>query len=184
MHSIISNHAAEFDSAIEHLKTELNAIRGNRAHPSMVEDIKAEVYGTEMRVKEIASITMPEPRVITIQPWDKAALKDIERALTKANLNVGIQNDGTVIRVTFPPLTEESRQQILKVLGQKLEHGRVQVRQIREKIREAITEAERSKEMTEDDRYKAQEDLDAFVGTYLDEVKSLGDRKEEEVMTV
>lgn len=184
MNQIITNHQKEFEATLEHLKTDLNSIRGNRAHPSLVEEIKIDVYGSEMRVKEIASITIPEPRVVVVQPWDKSVLKDLERVLAKADLNVGLQNDGAVLRLTLPPLTEESRQQILKVLGQKLEAGRVQLRQIREKIREAIVKAERENEITEDDRYKAQEDLDTFVGKYLEEIKTVGERKEAEVMTV
>ncbi len=184
MHPLITSHEEEFSGALEHLANELNSIRGNRAHPSLVEDVKVEVYGSEMRIKELASITIPEPRLIVVQPWDKSVLKDVERGLIKANLNVGVQNDGTVVRVTFPPLTEESRNQILKVLGQKLETGRVQVRQIREKIRETIVKAERDKEITEDDRYKAQEDLDQHVSSMLDRIKEMGERKEQEVMTV
>ncbi len=184
MSPIITQHEEEFKSALEHVSNELNGIRGNRAHPSLVEDLKVEVYGSEMRVKEIASITIPEPRVIVIQPWDKTVLKDVERGVVKANLNVGVQNDGAVVRVTFPTLTEESRNQILKVLGQKLEAGKVQVRQIREKVREAIVKAERDKDITEDDRYKAQEDLDQYVGELLERIKDMGERKEQEVMTV
>lgn len=184
MHPILLAREPEFQAAIEHFKTELNSIRGNRAHPSIVEDVKVEVYGSEMRLKELASITTPEPRVITIQPWDKNALKDIERSLQKADLNVGIQSDGIVVRVTFPPLTEESRQAILKVLGQKLEAGKVQVRHIREAARDAVLKAEKAKEMSEDDRYKAQEDLDELTKKYQEQLESLSQRKEEEVTTI
>lgn len=184
MHVLIEQQRPAFDAAIEHLKTELQSLRGNRATPSLVEEVKVEVYGSEMRLKEVASITVPEPRQIVVQPWDNSVLKDIERGLNAANLNMGIQNDGTVLRLTLPPLTTETRQAILKVLGEKLEHSRVQVRQIREKVREDIQKAEREKEMSEDDRFKAQEDLEAVVKGYVDDIKALGDRKSEEIMTV
>ena len=184
MMTIIVEHRAEFDKAIEHLKTELSSVRGNRATPSLVEDIKIEAYSSEMRLKELASLTVPEPRTIVVQPWDKSIIKDIERGLTKADLNVGLVNDGSAIRLNVPPLTEESRQQILKLLKQKLEAGRVQVRQIREKVREQILKGEKERTITEDDRFQAQKDLDELVKDYIDQIESLGDRKEEETMTV
>jgi ribosome recycling factor len=184
MSPLLIKHQEEFAAAIEHLKIELNSIRGNRASPSLVEDIKITAYGSEMRLKELASLSLPEPRIIVVQPWDKTVLKDIERGLNLADLNVGIQNDGTVLRLSFPPLTEETRQAIIKVLGQKLEAGRIQLRQIREKIREEIVKQEQAKEITEDDRYKAQEDLDELISKWQAQVKELGDKKEQEILTV
>src|SRR5262249_19693165 len=118
------------------------------------------------------------------QPWDKSVIKDIERSLTKANLNMGIQNDGVVLRLTLPPLTEESRQQMIKLLNQKLEAGRVNLRQVRERVREEIVKAERAKEITEDDRFKAQDELEDVVKKHLEEIKELGEAKEEELTTV
>ena len=163
MMQIIIEHKSEFDRAIEHLKTEFASVRSNRATPSLVEDIKIEAYGSEMRLKELASMTVPEARTIIVQPWDKTIIKDIERSLVKADLSVGIANDGTVIRLTFPPLTAETRQALLKVMNQKLEAARIQVRQIREKAREQIIKAEKEKTITEDDRFRAQKDLDELV---------------------
>src|SRR3989344_5507869 len=163
MMQIIIEHKSEFDRAIEHLKTEFASVRSNRATPSLVEELKIEAYGSEMRLKELASLTVPEARTIVVQPWDKTVIKDIERGLTKADLNVGIANDGAVIRLSFPPLTAETRQTLLKVLSQKLEAARVQVRQIREKTRERVIKAEKEKSITEDDRFQAQKDLDELV---------------------
>ena len=137
-----------------------------------------------MRLQEVASITIPEPRMIVVQPWDKTLLKDVERGLQEASLNLGITNDGTVLRLTLPALTAESRQALLKVLHQKLEAGRVQIRQLREKVREQIIKAERDKEISEDDRFKAQEDLEEFVKGYIEQVNTVGQRKEEEILTV
>ncbi|KKU48546.1 ribosome recycling factor [Candidatus Uhrbacteria bacterium RIFCSPLOWO2_12_FULL_46_10] len=184
MMQIIIEHKSEFDRAIEHLKTEFASVRSNRATPSLVEDIKIEAYGSEMRLKELASMTVPEARTIIVQPWDKTIIKDIERSLVKADLSVGIANDGTVIRLTFPPLTAETRQALLKVMNQKLEAARIQVRQIREKAREQIIKAEKEKTITEDDRFRAQKDLDELVKDYIDQIGVLGERKEEEILTV
>lgn len=184
MTPLIIEHKPEFDQAIEHLKTELSSIRSNRATPALVEELKVEAYGQVMRLKELASLTVPEARTIVVQPWDKNIIKDIERSLTKADLNVGIANDGAVIRLSFPPLTAESRQALLKVLSQKLEAARVQVRQIREKAREQIIKSEKEKTITEDDRFQAQKDLDELVKDYIDQIKVMGERKEEEITTI
>ncbi len=184
MSPLITEHEAEFEKAIEHLKNEIGTIRGNRANPGLVEEVKVEAYGSVMTLKELASITLAEPRVLAIQPWDKSVLKEIERGLNTADLNLGIVNDGTMIRISFPALTAESRQALLKVLGQKLEQARVQIRQIRDRVKERIIAAEREKEMSEDERYGAQEDLDELTKTYTEQVAAVGARKEEELLTV
>jgi ribosome recycling factor len=184
MSPLVTEHRLAFDKALEHLKLELQTIRSNRAHPSLVEDVKVAAYGSTSRLKELATITVPDPRTIQVQPWDKTILKDIERSLQEANLGLSVLNDGAVLRLTLPPLTSESRQALLKVLQQKLEAGRVQVRQIRERVREHIVKAERQKEIGEDDRYRAQEDLDEVAREYVEQVNALGSRKEEEITTV
>lgn len=181
---IINEHRPEFEQAVTHLKTELSSIRSNRATPALVEEIKIDAYGAEMRLKELASLTVPEPRTIVVQPWDQNVLKDIEKSLTKADLNMGIVNDGSVIRLNLPPLTAETRQALLKVLSQKLEVGKVQTRQIREKVRENIIRAEKDKVITEDDRFQAQKDLDELVKGYIDQISDIGRRKEEEITTI
>lgn len=181
---LVAGYRPAFEQAVEHLKGELNTIRGNRAHASLVEEVRVEAYGSELRLKEVATITIPEPRTIVVQPWDKTILKDIERSLAKADTGLAIVNDGAVVRLTLPPLTAESRQALTKVLHQKLEAGRVQLRQVREKARGAILQAERDKSLSEDDRFAAQEDLDELVRDYLAKVAELGERKEAEVMTV
>lgn len=184
MMPIVAEHKPEFDRAIEHLKTDLLSVRSNRATPSLVEDLKIEAYGSEMRLKELASLAVPEPRTIVVQPWDKTIIKDIEKSLAKADLNLGMANDGSIIRLNLPPLTEETRQALIKVLNQKLETGRVQIRQIREKVREQILKSEKEKKITEDDRFQAQKDLDELAKDYTDEINGLGKRKEEEITTI
>ncbi|MFA5954617.1 MAG: ribosome recycling factor [Patescibacteria group bacterium] len=184
MHQLITVSETDFENAIEHLQQELQTIRGNRAHPSLVENIKVSAYGSEMRLQELASVSVPEPRTIQVQPWDKGLLKDIERALGQAELNVSITNDGQLLHLTLPSLTQETRNSLLKVLGQKLEQGRVQVRQAREKTREAINKAEKAKEITEDDRFQAQKELDEFTRSYLDKIDGIGERKEKEITTI
>lgn len=184
MSAIVETHQQEFIDAVEHLKSELQSIRSNRATPSLVELIKVTAYGAEMKLLELASITVPEPRMIAVQPWDTGVVKDVERALNEANLNMGISNDGVVIRLTLPALTTETRQALAKVLNQKIETARIQIRQIREKIRAGIVGAERNKEITEDDRFAAEEELDNVVKKYIEQINELGERKEQDIMTV
>lgn len=184
MNKIVEQYRKDFDQAIEHLKHELQQIRGNRAHPSMIEDARLEVYGSQMTLKELGSITVPEQRQLVFQPWDKNVLKDAERALLASNLNAGVTNDGDVIRITLPALTNETRQQLLKVLGQKLEQTRVQIRQIREDIRSKLNAAEKNKEISEDEKFSAQEDVEEVVKDYTQQIKDLGDSKEVEITTV
>lgn len=184
MHSIVQAHQDDFKKAIEHLQHELQQIRGNRAHPTMIEDARVEAYGSTMTLKELGSITVPEQRQLLFQAWDKNILKDVERALIASNLNAGISNDGEVIRVTLPALTNETRQQLLKILGQKLEDAKVRLRKVREEVRNALAAAEKAKEISEDEKFAAQEDVEAVVKQYMDEVKSLGDDKETEITTV
>lgn len=184
MNTLVADHESDLALAVEHVRAELQTIRGNRAHPSLVEDVRVPAYGSEMRLKELATISVPDPRTILVQPWDKGLLKDLERGLREASLNLGVTNDGAVVRLALPPLTEETRQALLKVLSAKCEAGRVQVRQIREKIRESIIKAERDKAISEDERYAAQDDLEEVVRRYIDEIKTLGERKHEEIMTV
>jgi len=184
MHALISKQQEDLEHAIEYLQQDLQTIRGNRAHPSLVEGIKVLAYGSEMRLQELASVSVPEPRTIQVQPWDKGLLKDIERTLNQADLNVGIKNDGQLLHLTLPSLTQETRMNLLKVLGQKLEQGRVQVRQVRERIKESIQRAEKAKEITEDDRFDAIKELDELTRQYLGKIEDIGNRKEKEINTI
>jgi ribosome recycling factor len=185
MHKIIESHKVAFNKAIDHLKHELQQIRGNRAHASMIEDIKVEAYGgSRMALKELGSITVPEQRQLVFQPWDKNVLKEVERILLASNLNAGIANDGEVLRLTLPTLTNETRQQLLKILSQKLEQARVQIRQVREDVRTELSNAEKAKEISEDEKFSAQEDVEEVVKDYSEQIKTLGDNKEKEITTV
>ncbi|MFA7286249.1 MAG: ribosome-recycling factor [Patescibacteria group bacterium] len=184
MQPIVTDSRKEFESAVEHMGSELQAIRGNRAHPSIVENIKVVAYGSEVRLKEMATITVPDARTLQVQPWDKSVLKDMERALQQAELGMGIKNDGLGILLSLPSLTAETRAQLVKVLGQKLETGRVQVRQVRERVREAVAKAEREKELTEDDRFAANKDIDELTKEYLAQIEAMAERKTTEINTI
>ena len=174
----------EFESAIEFLKKELAGIRTGRANPEMVENISVDSYGAKTPIKQLASITVPEARTITIQPWDKNIIKDIEKAITASDIGISPVVEGSNIRLTIPQMTEENRLGFVKVIGAKAEKSRVAVRQTRDKIKEEITKQEKNKEITEDDKYDLIKDLDEMTRKFNDQIKELVDAKEKEVMSI
>ena len=184
MDSIIDSHKSDFDKSLENLKGELATLRVGRANSIMVENILVEAYGTKTPLKQLASISIPEARTILIQPWDKTIAKDIEKSIIQANIGINPVNEGQQIRLTIPPLTEESRRELTKSVGEKMEKTRIVIRQIRDKVREVIIKMEKNKEITEDDKYDLQQDLDDLVKDYNDQIKKMGETKEKEIMTI
>jgi len=184
MHQLILQNKDQFDKSIEFLKTDINTLRTGRIAPSVVEKIKVEAYGTVSELLQLASISSPEPQTIAIKPWDKSVLKDIERAIQISDLNINPVMDGELIRLNFPPLSEERRKDLVKVLHKKLEEGRIILRGQREKIKEDIVALEKDKAIPEDEKFQALKDLDATIKDYNDKIKELGDKKEEEIMTI
>ncbi len=181
---IIQEHQAGFDGAIEHLKTELSSLRTGRANPALIENVQVEAYGSRTALVGLASITTPDPKTIQIEPWDKSIVKDVEKALMEANLGFTPTTAGTVIRINLPPMTEEGRKNMIKILGDKLEHARIQVRQVREDARSKIKSAEDKGEMGEDEMYRDLEELDKIAAEYNEKIKQTGEEKEKEIMTV
>lgn len=173
--------SSHFDKAIGHLKKEISGIRTNRATPALLENIMVEVYGSKMPITQLASIQAPEPKMLTVEVWDRSVTKDIEKAIQTASLGLSVANEGTFLRVTIPPMTEESRKEILKVLNNKLEDARTSIRGVRDDIKERIIKAVKDKEISEDEKYKLIENLDEMTRKYNDQVKELGEKKEEEI---
>ncbi len=184
MHQTILQNKEQFDKTLEFLKTDLNTLRTGRISPSIVEKIKVEAYGVVSELLQLASISSPEPQTIAIKPWDKGVLKDIERAIQISDLNINPVMDSDLIRLNFPPLTEERRKDLVKVLHKKLEEGRIILRGQREKVKDEIMALEKDKQMSEDEKFQALKDLDNMIKEYNDKIKDLGDKKEEEIMTI
>lgn len=170
-----------FEKAVEHFKKELSGVRGNRLTPALLENIQVEVYGSRMSIMQLASIQAPEPKTLTVEPWDRSVIKEIEKALTSAGLGLGINNEGSFLRLTMPPMTEETRHKILKTLNAKIEEGRQAVRGTRDEVKEKIVAAERAKEISEDEKYKMIERLDKMTGDYNEKIRTLGEQKEKEI---
>jgi len=179
-----AEHQIELDKAIEFLKGELGSIRTGRANPNILEKVTVEVYGSRMPILQIGSISVPEPRSIVIEPWDKSIIKDLERSLREANLGLGVVNEGTLIRLTIPLMTEENRKELVKILGQKLEQSKQSLRKIRDRIREAIMAEEKDKKISEDEKFKQLKKIDEMVGEYNEKIKKMGEEKEKEIMTI
>jgi len=177
----IKDYSDQFDKTIDHLKQDIGSIRTNRATPALLENIIVDVYGSKMPLIQLASIQAPEPKMLTVEPWDKQVIKDAEKAIQSASLGFNIANEGTFLRITIPPMTEETRQKLVKVLNDKLETSRQAIRGVRDDIKERITMAEKNKEISEDEKYKLIEDLDKLTREYNDKVKTIGENKEAEI---
>lgn len=176
---IIKTKEPELVKAIEHLKSELATLRTGRASSSLVENLNVEYYGAQAPLISIAQITVPEPRQIAIQPYDKNALKDIEKAVQTSNLGINPVNDGAYIRLIIPQMTEERRKDLVKIVGQMIEKARVAIRNVREEIWKEI-----QKFPKEDDKHAGKEDLQKVIDKYNDEIKKIAEAKEKEVMTI
>jgi len=142
---------SKMDKAVQSFQKELNRLRTGRASPALLDGIRAEYYGTPTPLQQIASITIPESRLIVIQPWDKTMLEPIEKAIQKANLGISPANDGNVIRISIPPLTEERRKEMVKVVKKMGEECKIALRNIRREANEALKKQEKDKAISEDD---------------------------------
>jgi len=181
---IFKKYAPEFEKAIDHFNEELASLRTGRAKPALVESLIAEVYGSRMQIKELASISAPEPNLLVVKPWDQNAIKDLERALAASPLGLNPSIDKDLIRIKLPDLTEERREQLVRVLNDKQEQGRISLRHLRDRIREEVQEAEKRGEMSEDEKFRGLEKLDDQTKEYIIRLDSMAEEKEKEIMGV
>ena len=174
----------QFQKSVDHLKAELGALRTGRAHPALVEKIMVDAYGTLTPLKGVASVTIPDAKTLAIEPWDANLVKSVEKALLDAQLGMNPTVQGKVIRIVMPPMTEERRKELVKVVKEKAEEARRAARALREKVREKVQEMEKSKQMTEDDRFKARDELDKMTKEFNEKIEQMVVEKEKEIMTV
>lgn len=184
MNPYIQEHKEEFTKAIDHLKQEFSHLRSGQANPELVDGVTVIAYDTPTPIKQLATITVPEPKMLMIQPWDKGILKDIEKAIIGANLGFSPVNDGEVIRIPMPPMTEENRRDLVKIVNTKTEDARIAIRRIRDKVKEAILQAEKDKDLSEDEKFAFLKQLDQFTSEKNDEVKKLSQEKADKIMQV
>ena len=174
----------DFQGALQHLKSEFAGLQVGRASAALVENLNVEAYGSVQPLKALASISIPDPKTIQIQPWDRSQLQVVEKAIQNSDIMITPSNDGIVIRLNIPPLTEERRADLSKVVNRLAEEARISVRQSRQKINDQIKEAYKNSEITEDDKLSAEKKLQEKVDEINKEIESLAKAKEAEVMKV
>ena len=174
----------KMDKAVTVAKDDFNGIRTGRAHPAMFNRITAEYYGTQTPVNQLASFTMPEPRMVIVAPYDKSSMAAIEKAIRNSDLGVNPSNDGIIIRVVFPELSEERRREFIKVARNKAEDSRVSIRNIRRHAKDSIDKLVKNGDAGEDDGHRAERELEELTHVYVGQVDELLKHKEAELLEV
>ncbi len=170
--------------AVEALKQDITSIRTGRASSALIERITVDYYGTPTPINQVASISVPEARLLVIQPWDRKMLIDIEKAIQKSDLGINPNNDGQVIRLAIPPLNEERRRDMVKTLHKKLDEHKVAVRNVRRDAQDKLRDREKKKEVSEDELKRSTERLQKLTDRYIDEMDKVGKTKELEILEV
>ncbi|MFL5349506.1 MAG: ribosome recycling factor [Hyalangium sp.] len=181
---VVKELKTRIDKTLDDLKKELSKVRTGRASTSLLDGIRVDFYGTPTPLNGVASVQSPEPRLITIKPWDKSVLKEIDKAIREANLGLNPMNDGEMIRLPFPPLTEERRKEIAKQVKSKGEEHKVAIRNIRRDSNEVLKTQLKDKKITEDDNKRLQEKVQKETDAGVAEVDKIIAAKEKEVMSV
>jgi ribosome recycling factor len=184
MKEIIADSDLRMKRSVETFRQELMHIRTGKASAALVESIRVEYYGSEAPLSQIANIATPDPKTITIQPWDKSVLGAIEKAIQKSELGLTPQNNGVFIRLPIPPLTEERRRELVKVVRRFLEEAKVAVRNIRRDANDHLKQAEKDGKISEDESHTTQEKIQELTNQHIKEMDHLLELKEKEIMEV
>lgn len=180
---LIENLKPELDKAVEFLRGEFLKIKTSRATPTMVEDIEVEVYDQRLPIKQLGTINVPQPRLITISLWDNSVLQEVEKAIRKQSSFSPVV-DGEIIRISIPQLSEDQRKEYVKIINDKTEETRISIRLHREKIWKEIQEMEKKGEIREDDKFKAKDKLQEVIDDYNKKIEELRKNKESDIMTI
>ncbi len=177
---------AQMGSVLRVLFDDLASIRTGRSTPALVENVVVSAYGGAQRLKvmELATITAPDPQTLIIEPWDKSVIGEIRQGILAANVGLNPVIDGGILRIAMPPLTTEDREKYIKLLNTKLEHARVQIRQIRGDVMRTIKESFEKKEITEDERFSFEKKLQEITDKYVDNINERGNAKKEELLKI
>lgn len=170
--------------SIEAYEENLSAVRAGRANPKLVEDLTFSYYGVDTPIKQAATLSVPEARLLVIQPWDSTNIKPIEKAILQSDLGITPGNDGKVIRLPFPPLTEERRKDLVKDVKKKAEEAKVAIRNIRRDVMDTIKKMEKNGELTEDERKTEENDVQKCTDRFVEQIDKIAKRKEEELMEI
>jgi ribosome recycling factor len=184
MHAILVQNKARYQGAVDQLTKELTQLRTGRATPALVEDILVSAYGSNMEVKGLASVQIPDAKTLIIDPWDKGLIQNIEKGIRDAGIGLSPVVDGTVIRIIMPLMTEDNRKQMVKRMKEMLEDAKIRIRGVREDIRSEVLAQEKAKDISEDEKFKLFDEIDGMTKEFNDDVVSIGSTKEDEIMTV
>jgi ribosome recycling factor len=182
--AVLSEVERKMNRAIDALRRELNTLRTGRATPALLENITIEYYGVPTPLKQIASISAPDARAILVQPWDKQSLREIEKSLMKSEMGFNPSNDGSIITVPIPPLTQERRQELVRLLKRKIEEGKVSIRNVRRDGLETLRKMERDKLISQDQNRRSQERLQKATDAHIKTIDEVAVTKEAEIMQV
>jgi len=174
----------KMDKAVEHVQVQFSTVRTGRAAPVLIERLTAEYYGAQVPIQQLATIQVPEARVLLVKPHDRGSLGAIERAIRDSDLGVSPNNDGVVIRLNFPPLTEDRRREYVKVVKHMAEDGRIAVRSIRRDARKHLEAAEKASEISADDLERAEKELEKITHDHVERIDAALGRKEDELLEV
>jgi ribosome recycling factor len=182
INDILSQLREDMTKTVSVLKRDFKRIRTGRASTALLEGIKVDCYETQMPLEQVASIAVPESRLITIQPWDKSIMADIEKAILKSELGLTPMNDGKIIRISIPPLTEERRKELAKMARKMAEESKIAARNQRREANEMIKELKSEKEISEDEAYKAQEEVQKITDSFIKKLDEVTAEKEKEIL--
>lgn len=184
MDPVLAEPNQKIDAALEHFRNELASIRAGRANPSLIENIPVEAYGGRMKLMEVGTISAPQPTLLQVQVWDISVLQNVIKAIQEANLGLNPSNDGQMIRLPLPPLTEERRQEFVKLVHQKMENVKVEIRQIRQESRHGWEMQKESGEIGEDEFFRREKVLQDLIDKTTLHIDELAKAKEEDLMQV
>ena len=184
MDAVFTKAKEKMEKCLDALNRDYKAVRAGRANPAILDRVTVDYYGTPTPINQMAAISVPEPRMLMIQPWDASTLKDIEKAINTAEIGINPSNDGKVIRLAFPALTEERRKELVKDLSKRGEEAKVAVRNVRRDAMDDIKKLKKDNEITEDDQKNGEKKLQDITDSYIKQVEEMVKKKEDEVLSI
>ena len=184
MKTVYETAKTKMGKTVNALVSEYGAIRAGRANPQILDRVQVDYYGTPTPINQLASVSVAEARILTIQPWDKSVLKAIEKAIQTSDIGINPQNDGSMIRLTFPPLTEDRRKELVKDIQKIAENSKVAARSIRRDCLEKLKSMKKNSEITEDGLKDGEKEIQKITDSFIKEIEEISDKKQKEIMTV
>ncbi len=184
MKTVIKNTEDKMKKSVSHLETEFSEIRAGRANPAVLDKLRVDYYGTPTPINQVAAVSVAEARTLTIQPWDTSLLRAIEKAIQTSDIGINPQNDGKIIRMIFPPLTEDRRKEIVKEVAKMGEEAKVAVRSIRREAMEKLKAMKKSSEITEDDQKHGEKKIQDITDSNIKNIDSLTEKKQKQIMEI